>query len=467
MDKMLRNKLNDHASELPHDMWSRIEVGMKEEKKSRGLFYYFVGGLGIILLALAFYFTWPYTLNNNVPDHEHFSQIAETPVEHKSSLPALESEVEEKPTATNRENPDSGISDNQSLTTFEPNVAQTNQNLAQTVEETKSIPSLEINTEGQSKLDIMLAANISDSDENANANDFTKTKDTEIYKQSTADLIQLKSLSLFPLAINDRKFGDPKGCPAFSSRKTINLFVETHYSPLSAMKLLSSNSPEIGEDYLDLRRNSERSLYSWSAGLNIGYLASNNFGIKAGVNYEVINERFVYEDPQALRNQTIIVIDTIFNSDGSVTVNLDTSVVQVIGYETLQIHNYHKSVEIPLHLSYYFDFDRIDFEVSGGPNINIDYSNRGKIVDPSNEDQWFTNGENGSYNVFKDRLSLSFSLDVSAFYNVTENIQIYARPNFKFHPNSMTTVSSPSNQRYAIVGLAAGARYYFSGNPNY
>ena len=37
----------------------------------------------------------------------------------------------------------------------------------------------------------MLAANISDSDENANANDFTKTKDTEIYKQSTADLIQL------------------------------------------------------------------------------------------------------------------------------------------------------------------------------------------------------------------------------------------------------------------------------------
>jgi hypothetical protein len=183
---------------------------------------------------------------------------------------------------------------------------------------------------------------------------------------------------------------------------------------------------------------------------------------------EEINERFTYVDTMAIGNQTIITIDTIFNGDGTFNVNTDTSIVEVTGTELQNIYNYHRTINIPIHAIYQMNFDNnLAIELSGGPEFNISYTNRGKIVDPANEDQWFTNGLSGGYQVFKAKLNVSFSLSVGVMYSINEKIQLYARPQVKYHTASLSRESSPFNQRYLNTGLSLGARYYFSGNPNY
>lgn len=465
MDRILRNKLQDHASDMPSDMWSRIEMGMQEEKKDRGLFFYLISGFIFLAFISISYLGYNFIASSNdafssydtqensfnavaKADHPFTTEITAVNeiLSASDSEPQLVSErsnslVNQDDSSPNSIGISEYISESQALRQNAPEAMEIVGGNGNEISNIDKITSVEY------------GAAIPEDKQEIDRGQFTN--------------IAFLNSSVIPLLENSRSFGDPVGCPTFSSRSPLNLYVEAHYSPLAAMKFVSSNSPEIGQEYLNLRENTERALYSWSAGINVGYISPYNIGVRAGLNYEVINERFVYEDPDAVRNQTIIVIDTIFNQDGSTTINSDTSVVQVAGFEKLQIYNYHRSVEIPLHLTYYLDLREIDFEISGGPNINIDYTNRGKIVDPSNEDQWFTNGENGSYKVFKDRLDVSFSLAISALYNINEKVQLYARPHFKYNPSSMTVNSSPFNQNYAVSGLALGARYYFSGNPNY
>ncbi len=466
MDRILKNKIYDHASELPSDMWSKIEYELKEERRKKFGFWYFLFGLGILLVLSG---SWFYLQTE---------KQQKTPV----STLSLEGPPEIR-TSTN----DALLGDKTVSISNAPSNQEHSHNLSSKVGLDQEVytSGIEANT---SNLEVNAELDISQNSRNSfDKNKITRERspsdesrkylaeelDTPVQENKLSmshtddniDILDIEKLSINELNIPLKDFKDPVGCPTFSQRAPLNLFAEVHYSPLLASKFLASNSPEIGEEYINLRRNSERALYSWSAGANIGWISNLNVGLKAGVHYEVINERFSYQDPEAIRNQTVITIDTIFNQDGSLTINSDTSVIQVIGTETLQIHNYHRSVEIPLHFLYYLDMDALDFEISGGPNLNINYSNRGKIVDPSNDDRWFTNGQNENYNVFRDRLGLSLSLTVSALYNVNEKVQVYARPNFKYNLTSMARDNSPFKQRYLTSGLAVGARYYFSGNP--
>ncbi len=456
MDRIFRNKVNEHASEVPSDMWTRIELGMVEDEPKKRFIWLPFLGLGIVGILISAYFLY----GSNLINEKHSNEK-----ERSNELPlTIQSDdnqnVDLSVSNTNVENSENLLdakSDFGKPTgTFQKSIGSINNNNKVRGDFRAIQPNLE---------KVIL-----------------KNKEVLI-KDSESTLKNMKAgpfqnrIPLIPPAFlnsdfqmldwNERNFKDPTGCPNFSKTFNPNIFIEAHLNPLYAKSILSSNNPEIGSSYLDLRKNTESALVSWSAGLNVGWISMYNIGLKTGLNYEVINERFEYQDPEAVRNQTIIVIDTIFNSDGTTTINMDTSVVQVNGFEKQRIHNYHKSIDIPIHVLYQIDMERIDFEISGGPNINLKYSNRGKIVDPNNNDQWFTNGQNGSYNVFKDRLSVSFSLSVSALYSINEKIQIYASPNFKIHPNSISLESSPFNQKYANIGIAAGVRYYFYGNPNF
>lgn len=449
MDDFLKNKLFDHSSELPKDMWQKIEAGINEDTNKRGFFIYFLTGFLFLFFAGSLtYFIWP----------------------DSSIIP------------TEQLNLEKGI-----MTT------PVNSNLVQTGNAEKNIP------EEKVSLDIVPSTKVSaevaivqekstrkesSSDQKTNlTNAINENESSDIFLSDSIDInytnnsysksnhrsIEALSQDLLGLEMPERSFNDPIGCPTFSSRRSIpNLFIEGYAGLVYAQQRLAIQGAETSPDYLQLRRDSEAPLISWMAGINVGWISKYNVGIKGGLNFETINERFRYTDSIAVRNQTVITIDTMFNTDGSISsITSDTSVQQIFGYEDQSVYNYHRTLNIPVELLYQFDLGAVDIEISGGAIFNIRYSNRGKIVDPSNEDRWFTNGENDTYKVFKDNFSTSLTFSVSALYSLNSHLQLFARPNIKYTLNTLSTSSSPFNQRYMNYGVSVGARYYFSENPNY
>jgi hypothetical protein len=473
VDKILRSKLYNHASELPTDMWSRIEFGMEEEKKRRGGAWMWLASLALILLAGTGYASYQLYKNASI------TEAAETKVnieETKTDNPIISNEekaaIRDLSTIATQSTEDetSRKEKNSSLLPLSEFVSNKSSNSKVGT----SLPSngtslLHVSTD-ESPITIEGGSSVGFDDIHGidDGNDLLISAQNKFSERKNSSFeFYPMDVDLLPLEIEKRLFPDPIGCPSFSRRYRPNIFAEAYYQPMMAFSLISPNSSEIGDAYLDLKRDTESRLYSWSAGINLGWISDYNVGVKAGLNFEEVNERFTYEDPDAIRNQTVITIDTIFNNDGTFNVLTDTSMVQVSGSEIQRIYNYHRTLNVPIHALYQFNFDNLAIELSGGPIFNISYTNRGKVVDPSNEDQWFTNDLSGAYRVFKDRLSVSFSVSIGLMYAVNENIQVFARPALKYHPGSMTTVTSPFNQRYLNTGLSLGARYYFSGNPNY
>ena len=461
MDHIFRKKLSDHESQLPTDMWSKIELGLREEKPERT--YLWIVTIGFtLLICITASFIYLDANSAQEPDIVQnliiHSEVVPVKITSNSVTKLTDSQNVTTPTETFPDNQANSIKEKESINFIETSHQPTFKKKDKRTQKLFRIRDGSSKILDRAPIGFKMPA-LASSKEPSSNNQRIKT---------------IKAITRIPqrdLKVEASKLNmqfEPVICYGFSKKKRIpNLFIETHYNPLLALSLLSSISSEIGNDYLNLRRNTESALYSWSAGFNIGWVSNFNFGLKGGLNFEQINERFSYQDPDAIRNQTIIVIDTVFNTDGTFIINSDTSTIQVSGVEMLQIHNYHRNIEIPLNLLYQIDMGDMAMEISGGPVINLKYSNRGKIVDPANNDQWFTNGENGAYQVFKDRLSVSFNLSVSALYNMNENVQLYVRPNFKFHPDTWSRNTSPFNQKYANIGLAAGVRYYFSGNPNF
>ncbi|WP_235298972.1 hypothetical protein [Portibacter marinus] len=452
MDRILRKKLFEHESAMPDDMWSRIESGLEEKKRDKGFAWLWL--IGILFMATSVG-VWFYANGLSEGDQE-FLQDTEFALGKEAQEPVQKTQDKPQPYRTN---------EHQEINIQTP---PPKPNSSKPVAKIDEVVILNSESLGEVKKSNIVETPAVQSSKKRVSQVSTK-KDlaqTEIQK----DLLmtsQIPRLSLTTIEQAAHVFPDPLKCTTFARKRTANIFGEVFYKPSYAHAILRTNSSEVGQDYLDQRKETEFSLYSWSAGVNLGWVSAYNIGLKAGLEYEVINERFVFEDPDAIRNQTVITIDTVFNSDGTFQTTSDTSVVQVSGTEVQRIHNYHKSFSIPIIMLYQMNFGDFAIEFSGGPVFNINYANRGKILDPTNQDRWFTKGASGSYDVFKDRLGISLSLSVSAMYSVNKHIQVFARPDFKYNPTSISRNSSPFTQRYLNSGIAIGMRYYLSGNPNF
>ena len=453
MDKILRQKLYDHESTLPDHLWTGIQAGLSEKRDKRGFIWMWLGGIFLAGILGAFFL-----YVNVAPSVESsFSNFQDDEIVSNLRVLHMESADEVIFTETNAE---------VYLGDQPPVVNGHVYSSAIPIQlEGKDREKVISNKEKES---IYLIPN---AEAKLSSSDYLERKDKVIHNdQHEREIVpSSKMVTLQPeiIDLKERIFPDPIGCANFSQRMRINIFGEGYYKPLYIRSMLGTNSPEISADYIQQRSNTESTLYSWAAGGYIGWISRYDIGAKVGVEYEVNNERFTYEDPDAIRNQTVITIDTTFNQDGTFQTTSDTSIVQLSGTELQKIHNYHKTISIPLHVMYHFAFDNFALELSGGPIINLSYMNRGKILDTTNEDRWFTKGESGTYDIYKDRLNVSFSLSASMLYSLNENIQLFIRPTIKYTPTSIARSSSPFTQRYLNSGLAIGARYYISGNPNY
>ena len=252
----------------------------------------------------------------------------------------------------------------------------------------------------------------------------------------------------------------PPECPSFGMTRESGLYFDLLYSHDMPMRSFELKTQELN-DYIDARNNTESTLYSFSASLRISYISSSGLGVKTGLNYSQINEKFVYLDPDASLIRTIITIDTLIVG-GVPTVVSDTSTIRIPGSLDITTFNRYRFFDIPILATYEAPLnDKFYYAVNAGALINLAFSQKGRFLDPSEMPVWFTRGRPDRFDAFTSSAGLSLFGSLGLHYHLNDHLDIILEPNFRFYLGSLTTETYPLEQKWFTFGLSHGIRYKF------
>ncbi len=235
------------------------------------------------------------------------------------------------------------------------------------------------------------------------------------------------------------------------------------WTQLSGFAPISSHTAKSvdAEDYATIRKSTEKVLLSPELGFGIGFKSKNGYFLESGFQIAYYREKLSYIDPESIKTQTVITIDSI-NNGGMLEVTADTTIVQIPGSREVINYNSHRTVSIPLVIG----FDKyIGSSISIGGKVgtifNLFKESEGRILDSDMVVRDILHEEGSSVDVYKNRLSTQFLLGSQIRYHFSPELDLYVNADIRFTPQSVTLDSYNLNQRFTSPILGAGLRYYF------
>lgn len=244
-------------------------------------------------------------------------------------------------------------------------------------------------------------------------------------------------------------------CPSFVTDRTgVYLdFYLSHELPFSSLTAKDAQS----EPYQTLRAETEGPSYSISAGARLTLMLPNGLGLKTGINYSQVNEKFSYIDPESVMNKQVITITTV---DGMEI--RDTNYIEIPGTREIVSTNKYRSFDLPLLLSYEWDVrERTYMTVNGGVYLNLLFKESGKILDSGGEVIELGDGTGDGLAIFKNNIGLSLFGSVGLHYRWNSSIDFILEPNVRVLVKSATVEGQPISHKWFTGGLITGMRYNF------
>lgn len=251
-------------------------------------------------------------------------------------------------------------------------------------------------------------------------------------------------------------------CPSFSFEPS-GFFADAYFSSDFNKKHLNSKAEQTNQ-YLLNRTNSEKPLYSFTAGFRVGYTPLKKIELMTGVEYKQINEKFEYIDPESNQTRLVTIKDYVYQNGKIIDSIITQEVIIIPGTVKYTVYNSFRSIDIPLIAGYnIFNQGRLNVNVSGGPVFNLTSLQRGMILSPDVDGKAIriTSDDEQSIQIYKQSTGISLSASVSIRYRLTKDMAIFAEPGIRTQLKSVTLDEYPLEQRFTTVGIAAGARYIF------
>ncbi len=214
------------------------------------------------------------------------------------------------------------------------------------------------------------------------------------------------------------------------------------------------------QDYRMLRQNSEEVLEAIQAGLQLHYELPFGLYFRTGLNYSRINEKFE-RSFTLTENDSIIGIQEIYidaNGDSS-TVTGPIPLTRITSYKK-RTYNSLTMLDIPLIAGYRIGAERWAFLVEGGAHFNLSLKSEGNIIAMDGETLIDLAAEDQQ--VFKTSLGLNYHLGLGVDYNITPQLSVGAKASFRFIPKDFTIDRYHLEQRYTLIGINLGLRYYLN-----
>jgi hypothetical protein len=242
-------------------------------------------------------------------------------------------------------------------------------------------------------------------------------------------------------------------CPPYSRGNT-DWFAEVYVSPDIAFKSVKNVSAS--QQYMQKKDSSESMQIGYSAGVRIVKPITDNFLLRAGLQYSQVNEKFSYRSENEVRTTTVISVRTIVRSPGDTLRITDTSTVQQTGYKNNTIRNRYRSFDIPVTVGYQFGNDNLKIGLNAGVIFNISSWYQGVVLDSSLAAIPVSKGNTG---IYKNSFGLGLYGGISILKPLGENTQLFFEPYFRYNLKSITNNTAPYQQRFSIGGLSIGLRY--------
>lgn len=225
--------------------------------------------------------------------------------------------------------------------------------------------------------------------------------------------------------------------------------VELLAGPAYAQSQLAAKATE-GQTHLKRRLETEAPGLSYNTAVRIGVTSKTGLGLKTGLQYSQINDRFTYYVGRRMD------VSVIFGPNGEV-IGSDTTYTEGRN-ETRS--NRLQFVEVPLLLGFEQRVGQFRVGINAGAFLNLHFNASGYIYSPVGEDP-VAFGQEGDRNVlpiFRQDATASWYTGLSVAYNLHGRYSLMAEPYFRAFPRTLSSTGYALSQRYWMTGLQLGLR---------
>jgi len=401
-DDSLKNKLRDHGSPVPDDMWERI---IRKKDKDRTGFLFFFRWLAFLILSVCLggYLLMNHTKQKTEPANHVLTSQDRNPGDSSQASPLNKEEVgKEKNSTAVDEHLSSGKKVSHSSNPLPTSKKETYSSNKQreSKDNRGKFKSVRDKT-AVSEVAVSAAAAKGIQNSTLQKDSLVTEKDDSVMDKPAAGN---KSLAVIKPALKS---------PVDSSQKSV--VKKTQKDSVTGKKwyldiYASPDWPMDHTAYTSSNFVSETMKLSYTVGLRINRAFGKHFSGKIGIQFSQIN--FTYPDSLSYLSGTV---------------------------------NHLKSFDIPVLAGYSFGADKLKMTITAGGIANISSSYTGS----------------SSADFFKKNTGLSLYAGINLEKKVNEKISIYLEPYYRYRLTSMTVSTVEFNKFIDVAGLSIGARYYF------
>jgi hypothetical protein len=462
-DDFVKNSLHSHKSPVPNGLWDKI-VAEKETKKPVVFWWtdkrwYMVAAACLLLICGTCFVI---SNKNNSEEVATKSQVPSKQLKNTPSQPSKTETIDNNTTLNSNDNSTNAISSDS-----DSKISETDKTTNIGTNKEGSVKNVIFNTKRNEKRS---ANTVNDTqlgnDKRQQQLPFTQNdgvaqdnSDNLVSKLAQANTVSLsklfnyntKDITSLKLKNQNKIFG--LDCPNY---KPSTWYLEAYGSADYTMKNVFAYG--VSNNYLQRIDSTTKMSGGFTFGLRVSKTISDNFLLKSGLQYTQRNEQFTSKSDSIITTTSVVTVRTIVRGGGlSDTTVRDTATVQQIGYRKRVTNNQYKSLEIPLLLSYENGNDKWHYAINGGVIANLTSWYQGETLDTSF--QLVPLSAKNTNGFYKSNLNLSLYAGLSIIRNISERLDIFAEPYFRYGISNTNTSTAGYSQRFNAAGLTLGVRY--------
>ncbi len=467
LDKYFRSRIKKHSDEMDTDaLWKGLDL--EEEDKDRGLIFWMVGLMMILLLTGIAYF---YFSDNETP--EPSANIA-------TRVEKLEEDLNATTLKLETIIAESAISDAKKMDINQNTQLEQTTNTKETIEVESNdrfvennnkntlrstyVENSEINTKQKTALNqtTQTASNLirqaAFPENKILKTPFTKSDKIQLHKHTNKPTTQIASLAS-PKMRNVSSLNKFSAIPILHSysikplkikKSRMSLNIYSGYSFIER-DLKNNLFPDELDPLIMARNNSESLLKATKLGAEFRYQLRSGFYAKLGIEYQNINEKFTW---QSQRIDTVNIDGAIVSQYVSAQNDTTNTFGSRLGTKTTDENwisfNNHRSFNIPISVGYELKRGPWSFFAEGSFHFNVLHKFSGEQLDESLS-------VNSGINYSRPKQNYSFSAGIG--YQMTSNLNLYVQPNFQSLVISSPRRDAQVEQKYKLYGLSLGVGY--------
>ncbi len=213
-------------------------------------------------------------------------------------------------------------------------------------------------------------------------------------------------------------------------------------------------------DFLAEKEQLETPLYATKTGLDLSYKINKNIFVSSGIDYLQINEKLEWAK-EVGREESIIVSDSAaYYTVGTERTYVEGDLNQT-EIQTRNVTNYNsiRQINIPIRLAFKSYFNKLEFTIYGGLNLNLSNKLEGRFINDASGD--FTEVSLSDNKDYKSGGVNSYSLGLSANHPISKSLSLGIGFEYDQFLKSINKSTNLPDQKYNLLGLKMGLNYSF------